>query len=174
MLAVMGFFRDHGFPWAASWGPTLLPLGISFFTFTQIAFLVDTRRRNAKERGFLEYVLFVTFFPHLIAGPILHHREMMSQFADKKSYRFRWDNITIGISIFILGLTKKVLLADQLAPIANDVFKHTADKHPLEAWVGLVALFPPTLFRFRRLFGNGHGPGPDVQHHVSRQLRLAL
>jgi len=68
----------------------ILPLGISFFTFTQIAFLVDAYRGEVKERNFIHYGLFVTYFPHLIAGPVLHHKEMMPQFAQAKTYRPHW------------------------------------------------------------------------------------
>jgi D-alanyl-lipoteichoic acid acyltransferase DltB (MBOAT superfamily) len=94
--------------------PIILPLGISFFTFTQIGYLIDVKQGVAKDRGFLNYVLFVTFFPHLIAGPILHHREMMPQFAEKTTYRFSLANFTIGTTVFALGLFKKTVLADPL------------------------------------------------------------
>jgi alginate O-acetyltransferase complex protein AlgI len=89
-----------------------LPLGISFFTFTQILFLVDCRQDMARHRAALDYCLFVTFFPHLIAGPILHHRDMMPQFADPDTYRFRADNFAVGIGVFIVGMLKKCLIAD--------------------------------------------------------------
>ncbi len=71
-----------------SLGEIILPLGISFFTFTQITFLVDTYQGKVKECSFIHYALFVTYFPHLIAGPILHHKEMMPQFAQSTTYRF--------------------------------------------------------------------------------------
>jgi D-alanyl-lipoteichoic acid acyltransferase DltB (MBOAT superfamily) len=125
-----------------------LPLGISFFTFTQIGFLIDAQSGNAEERGFLDYVLFVTFFPHLIAGPILHHREIMPQFVKKETYLINGNNVIVGVSIFILGLGKKVLIADQIAPIANDIFSHTADKHVVEAWVGVFAYSMQLYFDF--------------------------
>ncbi len=148
LLALLNWF--HGFGWGlgCSWGAVVLPLGISFFTFTQIGFLVDTHSGNVRERGFLEYMLFVTFFPHLIAGPILHHREIMPQFAEKKTYVFHWDNLAVGVSIFIIGLANKVLIADQIAPIANDIFRHTADKHVLEAWTGVLAYSLQLYFDF--------------------------
>ena len=82
----------------------VLPLGISFFTFTQIGYLVDVRQGVARDRGLLSYVLFVTFFPHLIAGPILHHREMMPQFADPATYRLSGQNVCVGATIFVMGL----------------------------------------------------------------------
>ena len=86
----------------------ILPLGISFFTFTQIGYLVDVKQGVAKDRGLLNYVLFVTFFPHLIAGPILHNREMMPQFADRSTYRFSSQQFRAsGMTIFVIGLLKK-------------------------------------------------------------------
>jgi alginate O-acetyltransferase complex protein AlgI len=102
--------------------PVILPLGISFFTFTQIGYLIDVKQGVAKERGFLNYILFVTFFPHLIAGPILHHREMMPQFAEKSTYRFSLTNFSVGMTIFALGLFKKTVLADPLGPAVSAGF----------------------------------------------------
>ncbi|CAI6051797.1 MBOAT family O-acyltransferase [Cohnella sp. JJ-181] len=102
----------------------VLPLGISFFTFTQIAYLVDAWRGTASEYNLVNYVLFVTFFPHLIAGPILHHREMMPQFADEGSGRPQWTNIYQGTYFFCMGLAKKVIVADTFAGYANDGFAH--------------------------------------------------
>ena len=148
LFNLLDWFHEHGFYQGYSEGSIILPLGISFFTFTQIGFLIDTQGGNARERGFLEYVLFVTFFPHLIAGPILHHREIMPQFAKKETYALNLDNIGIGISIFIMGLAKKVLLADQLAPLANDVFKHTVEKHSVEAWAGVLCYSLQLYFDF--------------------------
>lgn len=148
LLALLGWLHLHGFYQGQNWGSAILPLGISFFTFTQIGFLIDIQGGNAHEKGFLEYILFVTFFPHLIAGPILHHREIMPQFAKEETYSIRWDNIAIGISIFIIGLAKKVLIADPLSFVANDVFKHTADKHMVEAWTGALAYSLQLYFDF--------------------------
>ena len=100
----------------------LLPLGISFFTFTQIAYLVDTFRGEAKVYNFLNYALFVTFFPHLIAGPILHHREMMPQFESRWNLAVRYRNVLLGIFIFSIGIFKKVIIADTFAIWANSGF----------------------------------------------------
>ncbi|MEQ1557225.1 MAG: MBOAT family protein, partial [Gallionella sp.] len=94
----------------------ILPLGISFFTFTQIAFLVDTYQGKVREFNFVHYVLFVTYFPHLIAGPVLHHKDMMPQFAHAATYRINWLNVATGLLLFTLGLCKKTLGADELAP----------------------------------------------------------
>ena len=102
-----------------------LPLGISFFSFTQIGYLVDCRAGVAKDRNPLDYVLFVTFFPHLIAGPILHNRDIMPQFADRRTYRLSADNLAVGLSIFFIGLAKKVLCADPLSAFVTEGYAHT-------------------------------------------------
>ncbi|WP_238699484.1 MBOAT family O-acyltransferase [Helicobacter saguini] len=96
-----------------------LPLGISFFTITQIAYLVDCYEGRAVERNIINYALFVTFFPHLIAGPILHHAEMMPQFSQLRNKILKYDNIARGLFIFSIGLFKKVFIADTFAKWAN-------------------------------------------------------
>ncbi|MBK6637157.1 MAG: MBOAT family protein [Rhodocyclaceae bacterium] len=129
----------------------LLPLGISFFTFTQIAFLVDVYRGIAREYSFIHYVLFVTYFPHLIAGPVLHHKQMMPQFGHAETYRINLENINVGITIFIIGLAKKVLLADQFAMYANPVFDvvaHGGEPKLIEAWIGALAYTLQLYFDF--------------------------
>ena len=129
----------------------LLPLGISFFTFTQIAFLVDAWSGKAQENNFIHYLLFVTYFPHLIAGPVLHHKEMMPQFARPETYRFSWDNMTIGLTIFTIGLFKKSVLADGVSPYANVAF-HAADMGEkldlLASWGGALAYTAQLYFDF--------------------------
>lgn len=92
----------------------LLPLGISFFTFQQISFIVDTYRGEIKDCPFVDYALFVSFFPQLIAGPIVNHGEMLPQFGGLEKQPARWERIAEGFGLFILGLAKKVLLADTL------------------------------------------------------------
>ena len=82
----------------------VLPLGISFFTFTQITYLVDEYKNEAKEYSLLNYMLFVTFFPHLIAGPILHHKEIIPQFSELKRKIFKYKNLILGIFLFTIGL----------------------------------------------------------------------
>jgi alginate O-acetyltransferase complex protein AlgI len=112
----------------------VLPLGISFFTFTQIGYLVDTSQGVAADRGLLNYVLFVTFFPHLIAGPILHNREIMPQFAQPATYRFSSENLAVGVSIFVIGLLKKCLLADTIGTAVGPGFDAAAHLPVLAAW----------------------------------------
>jgi D-alanyl-lipoteichoic acid acyltransferase DltB (MBOAT superfamily) len=112
----------------------LLPLGISFFTFTQIAYLVDSYRGKAKEYDFLNYALFVTFFPHLIAGPILHHREMMAQFESRWTLAVRYRNIVPGLFIFSIGLFKKSIIADTFAIWADSGFDGKMPLDLFSAW----------------------------------------
>lgn len=126
----------------------ILPIGISFYTFTQIAFLVDTYQGKVKEYRFVHYILFISYFPHLIAGPVLHHREMMPQFADDKNYRLSAENIAIGLSIFVVGLAKKILIADNIAPLANPVFSQEAHPQLIEAWIGALAYTFQLYFDF--------------------------
>jgi alginate O-acetyltransferase complex protein AlgI len=111
-----------------------LPLGISFFTFTQIGFLIDCRHGLAREHDLLSYALFVTFFPHLIAGPILHNREIMPQFAAASTYRISAENLAAGSAIFLIGLLKKCLLADPLAATVATGFAHPGRLGLLGAW----------------------------------------
>jgi alginate O-acetyltransferase complex protein AlgI len=112
-----------------------LPLGISFFTFTQIAYLVDTARGSAREYSLLNYSLFVTFFPHLLSGPILHHKEMMPQFDDLRNKIPNHRHIAQGLALFLLGLFKKVVIADTLAGWANPGFDVAPTLGLIEAWV---------------------------------------
>jgi alginate O-acetyltransferase complex protein AlgI len=100
----------------------VLPLGISFFTFTQIAFLVDVSCGIATEYNFIDFLLFVTYFPHLIAGPVLHHKQMMPQFAAPATYRFNPGLFAEGFCIFLIGLAKKIVLADALAAFVTPLF----------------------------------------------------
>ena len=126
----------------------VLPVGISFFTFTQIAFLVDTYQGKVRESRFIHYLLFVTYFPHLIAGPVLHHKEMMPQFADPRSYAPSLSNFAVGATIFLIGLAKKVLIADNLAPNANALFGDAGDPSLLVAWGGVLAYAFQLYFDF--------------------------
>ncbi|MDD5180605.1 MAG: MBOAT family protein [Gallionellaceae bacterium] len=163
-----------------SLGEIILPLGISFFTFTQIAFLVDTYQGKVKEYNFIHYTLFVTYFPHLIAGPVLHHKEMMPQFAHASTYRFNYENMAVGSTIFFIGLFKKVVLADGIAEYVGPVFAAPAAGIHLtfiEAWGGALCYTLQLYFDFSgysdmaiglsRMFGvilplNFHSPYKSV------------
>jgi D-alanyl-lipoteichoic acid acyltransferase DltB (MBOAT superfamily) len=112
----------------------LLPLAISFFTFQQIAYLVDSYKGLTKEYDFLNYALFVTFFPQLIAGPIVHHKEMMPQFASTYNLVKKYRNIALGLFIFSIGLFKKVVIADTFAVWATNGFDNAVTLNLIEAW----------------------------------------
>ena len=113
----------------------VLPLGISFFTITQIAFLVDAYEGLVEERNLLNYALFVTFFPHLLAGPILHHSEMMPQFERLRNKVLNWKNLYLGLTLFFLGLFKKVILADTFSAWASAGFDTTQPLTLIPAWL---------------------------------------
>jgi alginate O-acetyltransferase complex protein AlgI len=181
-LALLAYFKYADFfigsvnQLAATEFPLLhiiLPIGISFFTFTQIAFLVDTYQGKVTEYRFVHYLLFVTYFPHLIAGPVLHHKEMMPQFDQAATYSPSRANFAIGMAIFAFGLAKKVLIADNLAPHAGFFFDSPEQPSLLVAWGGVLAYAFQLYFDFSgysdmaiglsRLFGirlplNFHSP----------------
>jgi alginate O-acetyltransferase complex protein AlgI len=129
----------------------LLPLGISFFTFQKIAYLVDTSRGRVAEHDFLEYCFFVMFFPQLLAGPITHHSEIFSQIKGPFAFAIRPSNIMLGLTIFVIGLFKKVVLADHFAPIVSSVYDAAASGETLDfftAWRGAIAFKLQLYFDF--------------------------
>lgn len=126
----------------------VLPLGISFFTFTQIAYLVDVYRGIAKNVSLLYYFEFVTIFPHLIAGPIINYKDMLPQFMAKETFRLNKKNIAIGLAIFAIGLSKKVLVADNLSVWANAAFANTEHLAFLAAWIGALSYTLQLYFDF--------------------------
>ncbi len=158
-LVLLGIFKYANFFIATSntfgtqWSSLaiVLPLGISFFTFTQIAYLVDVYKGIAHEYNFIDYLLFVTWFPHLVAGPVLHHKQMMPQFSSSSMYKPNYESIAVGLTLFSLGLFKKVILADNLAPLANRVFNDAAQGGlPMieKAWFGVLAYTLQLYFDF--------------------------
>jgi alginate O-acetyltransferase complex protein AlgI len=158
-LLALGFFKYTNFAiqffdaLTRSKYPSLaivLPLGISFFTFTQIAYLADVYGGYPHERSFLKYGLFVTYFPHLVAGPILHHREMMPQFGSETSRKISPENVALGLTILAIGLFKKSFIADGFALIANPVFDAAKQSHLhlLDAWAGSFAYSLQIYFDF--------------------------
>jgi alginate O-acetyltransferase complex protein AlgI len=160
-LALLGYYKYANFfvdNYNALGGPpvhlqhVVLPIAISFFTFQQIVFLVEAYRGQAGDYDLLRYALLVTFFPHLIAGPIVHYREMLSQFTRPGVRRVQASHFAVGVTIFCIGLFKKVVLADGIAPSANAVFNAAAspDISPtfVEAWVGALAYTFQLYFDF--------------------------
>ena len=111
-----------------------LPLAISFFTLQQIAYTVDTYEGLVKERNFLDYTIFVTFFPQLIAGPIVHHKDMMPQFARIRNQVINHKNIALGLFIFSIGIFKKVIIADTFSQWASFGFDSSSTLNFIEAW----------------------------------------
>jgi len=125
----------------------LLPVGISFYTFTQIAFLVDAYRGKVAHYALPHYALFVTYFPHLIAGPILHHRDMIPQFESDDSKRPNPHLILCGLIIFGIGLFKKTGLADGIQPLVALAFNQAAPSFD-QAWIGALAYTFQLYFDF--------------------------
>ncbi|MDB2682721.1 MBOAT family protein [Alphaproteobacteria bacterium] len=129
----------------------ILPLAISFFTFQQITYLVDVYKGEAKDYDFLHYCLFVTFFPQLIAGPIVHHKEMMPQFDADGLFNDKTRNLAIGLTIFILGLFKKAVIADEVAGFSTPVFMAAEggfDVAFIEAWTASLSYTFQLYFDF--------------------------
>lgn len=126
----------------------VLPLGISFFTFQQISVIVDSAKEGSKKLSFLNYALFVSFFPQLVAGPIVLHDEMMPQFADEKNQRFNADNFYNGVIYFFIGLSKKVLLADRFAILVNEGYGDTYSLNSLSAILVIVSYTLQIYFDF--------------------------
>lgn len=117
----------------------VLPLAISFFTFQQVAYLVDCHRGIVKEKLFLDYSLFVMFFPQLIAGPIVHHAQMMPQFSRLKAKLLNWDNVAAGVNLFLIGLFKKVVIADRLSPWVAQGFDNPMGLNLLASWASSLS-----------------------------------
>jgi alginate O-acetyltransferase complex protein AlgI len=159
-LALLGYFKYAAFVVQSSAVLTgspmpqlniALPIGISFYTLTQIAFLVDTYRKQAREYELLKFGLFVTYFPHLIAGPILHHNEIMPQFDDPETYRPRLMSLAHGLAWFSAGLFKKVLLADVIAAYVETPFRLASEGSPIgfaDAWTGVLSYGLQIYFDF--------------------------
>src|SRR5712672_1324555 len=154
-LLTLGYFKYAGFLAANfnavfSTGFTvnvLLPVGISFYTFTQIAFLVDAYRGNVARYALPHYALFVTYFPHLIAGPILHHKDMIPQFERAEAKRPDAHLILCGLIIFAIGLFKKTCLADGIQPLVSLAFGPNAPTFD-QAWIGALAYTFQLYFDF--------------------------
>tara|TARA_Y100001978_G_C23698377_1_gene439125 strand:- start:2492 stop:3949 length:1458 start_codon:yes stop_codon:yes gene_type:complete len=126
----------------------ILPLGISFFTFQQIAYLVDSFRKKVNEYDFMNYAVFISFFPQLIAGPIIYHNEIMPQFSNIKNNQINYNNIVLGIFIFGIGLFKKVVFADKFAIWANEGFDNSNILNLFEAWGASISYTFQLYFDF--------------------------
>jgi alginate O-acetyltransferase complex protein AlgI len=147
LFPLLNFFHRYGLI-HHGFADVLLPLGISFFTFTQISYLIDLRQGIAKQQGLLPYTVFVTFFPHLIAGPIIHPREIMPQLEEGRMRGLRSDDMALGLTWFILGLGKKVLIADRMAPLADVLYAHPAGFGVGATWLGVICYTMQLYFDF--------------------------
>ncbi len=158
-VALLGWYKYAGFvvenanALGADWsvGNIILPLAISFYTFQQIAYLVDIARGEVTSGGIARYATFVIFFPQLIAGPIVHYREMMPQFFGRNLGRFWRENLTIGLVIFAIGMFKKTVIADSAAQFSSPVFDAAAAGDPigfLQAWKAAICYTFQLYFDF--------------------------
>lgn len=159
-LGLLGFFKYANFTaenlMAATgvkfhWSEIALPIGISFYTFHQLPYLIDAYRGQAGRYSPLKYALFVLFFPQLIAGPIVHHREIMPQLDVKGKFLYQHSNLLVGLTFFTLGLFKKVVIADNVAIYSTPVFDAAAvgqDIAFLPAWLAATAFMVQVYFDF--------------------------
>lgn len=126
----------------------ILPLGLSFITFQNISYLVDSYKGETKNYSFSTFALYSTFFPQLIAGPIVHHKEVIHQYESTDNRRINLDNISKGILIFLIGLTKKVVIADTVSLWANDGFGHYQSLTFVESWITSLSYTIQLYFDF--------------------------
>ena len=126
----------------------ILPLAISFFTFQQIAYIADCYEGKLKDQNFINYALFVSFFPQLIAGPIVHHGQMMPQFSGLRTKIINYNNLSLGLFIFAVGLFKKVVIADYLAEIVNLSYQNYQDLSFIDSWKASLAYTFQLYFDF--------------------------
>ncbi len=182
-LFVLGYFKYYGFFvgqiiglfGTAFHGPDIvLPLGISFFIFQKIAYLVDCYRRRVPPHTYFSFSLFVLFFPQLIAGPITHAREIIPQFANLPS-RTSVKNLAVGMTIVTIGLCKKMLLADNLNLLVGSVFDQAAAHPPtmLPAWLGAIDLVSRSTSTLG-IFGHGHRLSLYGRNSVTGEFCVAL
>ena len=150
-LACLGYYK-YLFPFLKyttglgvthhDFGSIVLPLGISFFTFTQIAYLVDLKQGVAEPESVLSYFFFVTYFPHLIAGPILHHKEIMPQVREERRYGLNSADFALGLTWFTMGMFKKVMIADEISYLVDPTF---TNPHAMGAWTSWLSVLAYAL-----------------------------
>ncbi|OKL36377.1 MBOAT family O-acyltransferase [Domibacillus mangrovi] len=148
----------------------LLPLAISFYTFQQIAYLVDSYRKETSEYNFLNYSLFVTFFPQLIAGPIVHHSQVMDQFQSPDNQRFQSKNVALGLFVFSIGLFKKVVIADTFAVWANKGYSMSESLTFVDSWLTTLAYTFQLYFDFSGYSDMAIGLGLLFNIHLPRNF----
>jgi hypothetical protein len=169
-LGLLGLFKYAGL---FGVGGIFLPLGISFFTFQQVMYLVDTARGGLGAVGLLDYACFIAFFPHLISGPIVRPGHILPQFAALRPWAGLRERLVLGVELFMLGLAKKLVLADGLA-LRRSGLRGGGAARPAEPDRGLggaAGLWAADLFRLLRLFGHGDRPRSDVRHRVPGEFQ---
>ena len=156
-LALLGYFKYRNFLVETAgavvgthWhlGDLVLPLAVSFFTFEQITVLTSAYRGEPGTRDFVSYCLFITFFPHLIAGPIVRYPEIYPQFNRTTRFELTSENLSAGLMIFAIGLFKKVMIADTYRPLANPIFDKLQFPSFFDAWGGALAFALQIYFDF--------------------------
>jgi alginate O-acetyltransferase complex protein AlgI len=156
-LALLGYFKYRNFLVASAgaalgthWhlGELILPLAVSFFTFEQITFLVSAYRGEPGARDFVSYCLFITFFPHLIAGPIVRYAEIYPQLNRTTRFRLTGENLSAGLMIFVIGLFKKVMIADYFRRLVNPLFDKSEFLSFFDAWGAALAFALEIYFDF--------------------------
>jgi len=156
-LLVLSYFKYANFfvhnldVWTGAglvWPKIFLPLGISFYTFQSIAYLVDCKEGKVGRHSMLDFAVFLHFFPQLIAGPIVHHREMLPQFRSLRTFVVNHRNLATGFALFTIGLSKKVLIADRFSTWVTDQFSHVGHLSPAEAWAAVVSFGFQLYFDF--------------------------
>ena len=174
-LGVLFYFKYHdffyenlnsAFGFALSLNHLALPLGISFFTFQQLSYVIDSYRRTVPRYNILDYTLFVTFFPQLIAGPIVLHSEIVPQFADPKNRHFSFDNFAPGLFAFARGLVKKVVIADTFAIAVEAGFGAAATLNTAEAWFVALGYTLQLYFDFSGYCDMATGIGLMFNIHI--------
>lgn len=148
----------------------LLPLGISFFTFQQISFVIDAYHDEIPDYDFINYACFVTYFPQLVAGPIVTHDELVPQFADDSKKKFNWDNFTKGLYAFILGLSKKVLIADMLGNVVNNGYANISQLDSFSALLVSISYTIQIYFDFSGYSDMAIGMGKMMNIEITQNF----
>lgn len=177
-VALLGYFKYANFladnlsglfGFESSLPPIILPLAISFFTFQKVAYLIDSARGDARKMSLLDFSLFAAFFPQLIAGPIVHYKEVVPQIQTRRFGKLIWRNMLIGLTIFAIGLFKKVVIADTLAVEANALYDAGRQAHDFTFGSGWMAAL---LFTFQLYFDfSGYS---DMAIGVARMFGVKL
>lgn len=157
---------------AAAWRLDLvLPLGISFYTFETISYIVDVYQRKFQPvRSLLDYALYILFFPHLLAGPIVRGRDFLPQLARPK--RFRWQRLQVGAWLFLLGLFKKAVIADHIAGVVRPVFADPGGYGSFAIWLGVVGFALQIYCDFSGYTDMARGLAQTLGFHLPLNFRL--